>query len=67
MNAKELIFRYNADPTTDEEVLDHEGKIPLPKFDDILERGGKKWRVVEIYADYSRPVLLYRVFVTDKL
>jgi hypothetical protein len=63
MDAKELIYRYDGDPSTEERVTDVTGEGTVPKVGQIIERQGKEWRVVEVPADYNRAVLLYRIFL----
>jgi hypothetical protein len=63
--AKQFVFRYNGDASTDEEENDFIGDQPVPEVGDVVERKGKKWKVAHIFRDLGRPVLLYKVFLTD--
>lgn len=66
MDAKELIYLYEADPSTEERITDIAGGTVVPKTGEIIQRKGQQWRVVDVVADYNQAVLLYRIFLTRK-
>ena len=66
MNAKELIYRYDGDPSTEERVTDITGEATVPRVGEMIERQGKEWRVVDVVADYNRAVVLYRIVLRRK-
>jgi hypothetical protein len=43
--AKQIVFRYNDDPTTEEIDLDMDGEKCTPVQGSIVERKGERWRV----------------------
>lgn len=67
--AKQIIFRYNDDPTTEEIDLDMDGDKSAPKEGSLIERKGERWRVVEVKVetDPAEPfeVPVYKVFLTN--
>jgi len=66
MDAKELIYRYDGDPATEERVTDITGEATVPGVGEMIERQGKEWRVVAVVADYNRAVVLYRIALSRK-
>ena len=68
--AKQIIFRYNGDPSTEEIDLDMDGDKSAPKQDSFVERKGERWKVVQVNVEknLAEPfeVPIYRVFLTNK-
>ena len=69
--AKQIVFRYNDDPTTEEIDLDMDGDKSVPKQGSFVERKGERWKVVQVNVEknLAEPfeVPVHRVFVTNKL
>ena len=69
--AKQIVFRYNGDPTTEEIDLDMDGDKSAPEQGSLIERKGERWKVVQVTFERSitEPfeVPIYRVFLTNKL
>jgi len=70
MNAKQVVYRYNGDPTSEEVEMDVDGNVPVPNRDTFLLRKGKRWKVVHVTEESvlskgAVPVL--RIFLTDRL
>ena len=68
---KQMIYRYNGDPSSDEFVSDTTGRMPLSWIGEMLHRKGKDWRVAFIHYDLdmvgsARAVAIHRIFLTDK-
>ena len=63
MDAKDLIYRFNGDPSKDECETDLSGSVLVPQVGDIVQRQGKEWKVVDVSVDYARAVVLYRIFL----
>jgi hypothetical protein len=65
--ARQFVFRYNGDPTSDEVVPDLEAEVPIPEAGNTVERNGKNWRVVHIIKDLSAAgaIPVVRVFLSD--
>lgn len=68
---KQMIYRYNGDPRSDEVVSDRTGRVPLSWVGEMLRRNGKEWQVAVIRNDLdmvgsARAVPIHRVFLTDK-
>ena len=63
--AKQIVFRYNGDPTTEESDLDMDGDKSVPKQGSLIERRGERWKVIqvnmEISAEEPFAVPIYRV------
>jgi hypothetical protein len=68
--AKQIVFRYNGDPTTEEIDLDMDGDKSVPEQGSVIERRGERWKVVQVIteASVSEPFRapIHRVFLTDK-
>jgi hypothetical protein len=69
--AKQIVYRYNGDPTTEESDLDMDGEKPVPEQGSVIERRGERWKVVqvkmEISAEEPFAVPIYRVFLANEL
>jgi hypothetical protein len=70
-SAKQIVFRYNGDPTTEEIDLDMDGDKSVPKQGSLIDRRGERWKVVQVNVERSvtEPfeVPIHRVFLTNKL
>jgi hypothetical protein len=68
--AKQIVFRYNGDSTTEEIDLDMDGDKPVPEQGSFIERRGERWKVVQINVEtnVTEPfeVPIHRVFLTNK-
>lgn len=60
---KKFIFRYNDDLTNQEEEIDLEGTIPIPRVHDLLYRKGKTWEVAEVLALRDPVIPIIKVFL----
>ena len=69
--AKQIVFRYNGDPTTEEIDLDMDGDKSVPKQGFFVDRRGERWKVVQVNVERSvtEPfeVPIHRVFLSNKL
>jgi hypothetical protein len=69
--AKQIVFRYNGDPATEETDLDMDGDKSVPEQGSFVERKGERWKVVQVNveANAAEPfeVPIHRVFLTNKL
>jgi hypothetical protein len=69
--AKQIVFRYNGDPSTEESDLDMDGEKSVPEPDSFIERKGERWKVVRVNMERSAEepfaVPIYRVFLTNEL
>jgi hypothetical protein len=69
--AKQIVFRYNGDPTTEEIDLDMDGDKSVPEQGSVVERKGERWKVVQVNVEtsISEPFAarIHRVFLTNKL
>ena len=70
-SAKQIVFRYNGDPTTEEMDLDMDGDKSVPEQGSFIERKGERWKVVQVNVEtsVSEPfrVKIHRVFLTNEL
>jgi len=66
--AKQIVYRYNGDVSSEEVVVDYEGDIPTPKVGDIIERNKKAWKAVHriVESSNSGAIPVLRVFLTDQ-
>jgi len=51
--AKQIVFRYNGDPTTEEIDLDMDGDKSVPEQGSFIERKGERWKVVQVNVETS--------------
>ena len=69
--AKQIVFRYNGDPTTEEIDLDMDGDKSVPELGSFVERKGERWKVAQVNVEknVTEPfeVPIYRVFLTNAL
>ena len=69
--AKQIVFRYNGDSTTEEIDLDMDGDKSVPEQGSFIERKGERWKVVQVNVEtsVSEPfrVKIHRVFLTNEL
>lgn len=70
-SAKQIVFRYNGDPTTEEIDLDMDGDKSVPEQGALVDRKGERWKVVQVNVERSvtEPfeVPIHRVFLTNEL
>ena len=69
--AKQIVFRYNGDPTTEESDLDMDGDKSVPEPGSLIERRGERWKVVQVNIETSAEepfaVPIYRVSLANEL
>jgi hypothetical protein len=76
---KQIVFRYNGDPATEEHVADLEGEETIPArgihlFKSgqgaVVERKGKHWKVVAVNKEETvttpKAISVYRVYLSDR-
>jgi len=70
-SAKQIVFRYNGDPATEEIDLDMDGEKSVPEQGSLIARKGERWKVVQVKVETSvtEPfeVPIHRVFLTNNL
>jgi hypothetical protein len=70
-SAKQIVYRYNGDPTTEEIDLDMDGGKPVPEQGSFIERKEERWKVVQVNVEksVSEPFQaeIHRVFLTNEL
>jgi hypothetical protein len=68
--AKQIVFRYNGDPTTEEIDLDMDGDKSVPEQGSFIERRGELWKVAQVNVEtsVSEPfqAAVHRVFLTNE-
>ena len=52
-SAKQIVFRYNGDPTTQEIDFDMDSEKSLPEPGFFIQRRGKPWQVVRVKVEKS--------------
>jgi hypothetical protein len=66
-NAKQVVYRYNGDPKSEETEPDLYGGGAVPEKDAVLKRKGKSWTVVKVDIETSgKNIPIYRIYLTDK-
>jgi hypothetical protein len=69
--AKQIVFRYNGGPTTEESDLDMDGDKSVPEPGSFVDRRGERWKVARVSMETSMAepfaVPIYRVSLTNKL
>ena len=69
--AKQIVFRYNGDPTTEESDLDTDGDKSVPEPGSFVDRRGERWKVAQVSMETSMAepfaVPIYRVSLTNEL
>ena len=69
--AKQIVFRYHGDPTTEESDLDMDGDKSVPEPGSFIDRRGERWKVAQVSMETSAEepfaVPIYRVSLTDKV
>jgi len=69
--AKQIVFRYNGDPTTEEIDLDMDGDKSVPEQGSFIERRGERWKVIQVNVETSAnepfQAAVHRVFLTNEL
>ena len=69
--AKQIVFRYNGDPTTEESDLDMDGDKSVPEPGSFIDRRGERWKVAQVSTETSAEepfaVPIYRVSLTNKV
>ena len=48
---KQIIYRYNGDPSTEQTISDRAGAMLTPSVGAIVNRNGEEWCVVSIHHD----------------
>ena len=69
--AKQIIYRYNGEPMSDEGFVDWGGHLSPHAVGEIIKRKGKEWRVVAIDDESSvlgtRAIPIHLVTLSDNL
>jgi len=68
---KQVVYRRNGDPRTDEVVLDRTGAMPFRRVGELITLHGRRWKVNVVRDDLSMSrsapsISIHRVFLTDK-
>jgi hypothetical protein len=68
--AKQIVFRYNNDPATEEIDLDMDGEKSTPELGSFVERKGKRWKVIQVKIETNAAepfeVPIHRIFLADE-
>ena len=66
--SKQIVYRYNGDPKSDEVEHDLDGEVIVPQRDQIVIRNGKHWRVVQVNIETTvsapRAIPIVHIFLT---
>jgi hypothetical protein len=68
---KQIVYIYNGDATSEESETDLQGNLPVPQKDEVVLRGGREWKVVNVVLEQSigdpKALPVYRSFLSDQL
>jgi hypothetical protein len=66
---KQVVYRYNGDPNTEEPLVDYDDEIPIPNKDDVIQRNGASWKVIQVSVTQGvtlpKPIDVYRIFLQE--
>jgi len=66
---KQVVYRFNGNPKTDQVKDDLEDEIELPSKGNVLVIDGKRWKVIEIMTERSLdargPIPVVRIYLSD--
>lgn len=66
--ARQIIFRYNGDASTEDVEQDFDNSFVVPEKGSTYQRKGKSWSVVEIQTttslDAKGPIPIIRIFLS---
>jgi hypothetical protein len=69
--AKQVVYRYDADDSKNETVVDMLGEVETPKQGHVIERNGRKWKVVMVTTERTLspnpPIPIVTVILTSNL
>jgi len=64
---KQIVYRYNGDPKSEEVDQDLYGGPAVPEKDAVVDRKGKSWRVAKVDIETSgKNIPVYRIYLTDR-
>jgi hypothetical protein len=68
-SAKQIIFRYNDDPASEEIELDMDGEKLTPSPNDLIDRKGERWKVLKVSVETNAAepfaIPIHRVFLAS--
>jgi hypothetical protein len=64
-NAKTFVFRYEGEPSGDEEETDFRGNARMPQVHELLYRNGRTWMVTRVIATSGKAIPVYEIFLAD--
>jgi len=67
--AKQIVFRYNGNPFTDEVVVDLRDEETVPERGAVIRRKEKQWKVEMVTKEETgtmpNAIPVYRVYLSD--
>jgi hypothetical protein len=70
-DSKQIVYRFNGHPESDEVEHDLDGEVLVPERDQMVVRNGKNWKVVQVNKETTvagpRAIPIVLIFLTDKL
>jgi hypothetical protein len=67
--SREIVYRYNGDPKSEEFEQDLHGVVRIPQKGTVIARKGKRWTVIHVNKEIKmtavRTIPVYRVYLTD--
>jgi hypothetical protein len=68
---KHVVYRYNADPQSEEKIADRAGDLPFHRVGEVITRNRRQWKVSSTIDEGSDTgpdwTLIHRVLLTDSL
>ena len=69
--ARQIVYRYDADDSKNEMIVDMDGTEEIPKQGHVIERKGSRWKVVQVTTEKSvsanGPIPIVRISLTSDL
>jgi hypothetical protein len=65
---KTIVFRYDGDPNSEEEISDLDGDIETPQKGQVITRKGARWKVVHVITELGTAgqIPIIRAFLTKQ-
>lgn len=69
--SKQIVYRYNGDPKSEELEDDLDGEILVPQRDQIIIRNEKNWKVVKVDIETTvagpKTIPIVYIYLTDQV
>ena len=70
MSAKQVVFRYNGNPTSDELELDLDDEMVVPERNDLITLKSEQWKVIHVTKEETitvpTAIPIVRIYLTNQ-